>query len=99
MLETSEDLGSSDRTLRNMYFQSLLNGGLSYLLCGVMLASVLLVAYAKLKSYAPAGHAKSPPPPPPLPPPLVLRLPRAPVPRTVSPVVVVATAPAAAPGR
>ena len=99
MLETSEDLGSSDRTLRNIYFQSLLSGGLSYLLCGVVLASVLLVAYAKLKSYAPAGHAKSPPPPPPLSPPLVLRLPREPVPRTVSPVVEVVTAPAAAPGR
>lgn len=97
MLETSEDLGSSDRTLRNMYFQSLLSGGLSYLLCGVVLASVLLVAFAKLKSYAPAGLSKSPPPPPPMPPPLVLRLPRAPLPRPVSPVV--ALAPAASPGR
>jgi len=69
MLETGDELGSSDRTLRMMYLQSLISGGLSYLLCGVVLASLLLIAYAKLRSYGFFESHAPPPPPLLLPPP------------------------------
>ena len=92
MLETDEELGTSDKSLRNMYFQSLLSSGLSYLLCGVVLASILLVVFAKVHSY---GLFTRPPPPPPPhspPPPPLLRVVRPVLQKPVSPVVTVAPA-------
>ena len=78
--ETSGDLGASDSTLRKMYIQSLVNGSVCYLMAAVVVASLLLVLYAKLRSLGLVGKPHllpPPPPPPPLPPPPRLLLARA----------------------
>jgi hypothetical protein len=72
--ETSGDLGASDTTLRTMYIQSLVNGSMCYLVAAVVVASLLLVLYAKLRSLGLIGKPHSPPPPPPWPSPPPPRL-------------------------
>ena len=66
--ETSGDLGASNKTLRTMYIQSLVNGSLCYLVAAVVVASLLLVLYAKLRSLGLIGKPHVPSPPPPSPP-------------------------------
>ena len=78
--DTGGDLGASDKTLRSMYLQSLVNGSMWYLVVAVVVASLLLVLYAKLRSLGLIDKPHSPPPPPPLPsppPPRALLLSRA----------------------
>ena len=78
--DTGGDLGASDKTLRNMYLQSLVNGSMWYLVVAVVVASLLLVLYAKLRSLGLIDKPHSPPPPPPMPsppPPRALLLARA----------------------
>ena len=78
--DTGGDLGASDKTLRNMYLQSLVNGSVWYLVVAVVVASLLLVLYAKLRSLCMIDKPHSPPPPPPFPsppPPRTLLLARA----------------------
>ena len=72
--DTSGDLGASDKTLRNMYLQSWVNGSMWYLVVAVVVASLLLVLYAKLRSLGLIDKPHAPPPPPPLPPPPPPRL-------------------------
>jgi len=67
--DTSGDLGASDKTLRNMYLQSLVNGSVWYLVVAVVVVSLLLVLFAKLRSLGLIDKPHLPPPPPPLPPP------------------------------
>jgi hypothetical protein len=78
--DTGGDLGESNKTLRNMYLQSLVNGSVWYLVVAVVAASLLLVLYAKLRSLGMIDKPHPPPPPPPLPsppPPRALLLARA----------------------
>ena len=65
--DTGGDLGASDKTLRHMYLQSLVNGSMCYLVVAVVVASLLLVLYAKLRSLGLIDKPHLPPPPPPLP--------------------------------
>jgi hypothetical protein len=72
MADTNEDLGASDKTLRKMYMQSLLSGGIWWVVAAVVAGCVLLLLYAKLRSLGLVGKPPAPPPPPPAPPPRLL---------------------------